>query len=266
MRMARAQSRRARCWSRCCWSCSPRRSSPEPCSGSAARIRRSTGAPELIRPSPAPTRSSRPIPAGSMSPATARPPIRPAPARTPTRRSTSASCRRKWPRLPAEPAAAGAAAEENPAQRDQGARAATRPRPPPRRPGPTIQLGAYASTIKAETAWKLLSGRFPQVAALNKIGRDRNRRRQVDLRLRAVGLIRADPGGLRGAEAAGESCLSVQLMQAAIYGLPGPELTAEERDFLPRCRPAGYILFKRNIEIAEQLRTLDRRAARPRGP
>jgi hypothetical protein len=34
--------------------------------------------------------------------------------------------------------------------------------------GPTIQLGAYASTVKADTAWKLLSGRFPAVAALNR--------------------------------------------------------------------------------------------------
>ena len=35
--------------------------------------------------------------------------------------------------------------------------------------GPTVQLGAYASTVKAETAWRLLSGRFPEVGALNKM-------------------------------------------------------------------------------------------------
>lgn len=34
--------------------------------------------------------------------------------------------------------------------------------------GSTIQLGAYGSTAKAETAWKMLSSRFPAVAALGK--------------------------------------------------------------------------------------------------
>ena len=49
------------------------------------------------------------------------------------------------------------------------------PKPAPPAPPPTgakgtvIQLGAYGSTAKAETAWKLLSGRFPQVAELNKL-------------------------------------------------------------------------------------------------
>jgi beta-N-acetylhexosaminidase len=45
-------------------------------------------------------------------------------------------------------------------------------------------------------------------------------------------------------------------MQAAIYGLHGPELLAEEADFFRDARPAGYILFKRNIETREQLRRL----------
>jgi len=35
--------------------------------------------------------------------------------------------------------------------------------------GTVIQLGAYGSTAKAETAWRLLSGRFPEIARLNKI-------------------------------------------------------------------------------------------------
>ena len=39
--------------------------------------------------------------------------------------------------------------------------AAPEPTSPAAPSGPTIQLGAYASTVKAETAWKLLSGRFP---------------------------------------------------------------------------------------------------------
>lgn len=45
-------------------------------------------------------------------------------------------------------------------------------------------------------------------------------------------------------------------MQAAIYGLSGPELLAEEVDFFRDAQPAGYILFKRNIESREQLRRL----------
>ena len=45
-------------------------------------------------------------------------------------------------------------------------------------------------------------------------------------------------------------------MQAAIYGLSGTELLAEEADFFRDARPAGYILFKRNIETREQLRRL----------
>ena len=45
-------------------------------------------------------------------------------------------------------------------------------------------------------------------------------------------------------------------MQAAIYGLAGTELTADEAAFFADSRPAGYILFKRNIESREQLRKL----------
>ncbi|MCF2515636.1 beta-N-acetylhexosaminidase [Sphingomonas sp. G124] len=45
-------------------------------------------------------------------------------------------------------------------------------------------------------------------------------------------------------------------MQAAIYGLSGPELLAEEVGFFRDARPAGYILFKRNIVEREQLRRL----------
>lgn len=49
------------------------------------------------------------------------------------------------------------------------------PPPPPAAPptpgakGTVIQLGAYGSTAKAETAWRLLSSRFPEVARLTKI-------------------------------------------------------------------------------------------------
>ena len=46
-------------------------------------------------------------------------------------------------------------------------------------------------------------------------------------------------------------------MQAAIYGLSGPQLTEEERKFFREADPAGYILFKRNCCSVEQLRTLN---------
>ena len=34
--------------------------------------------------------------------------------------------------------------------------------------GPTVQLGAYGSAAKAETAWKMLSSRFPAVGGMSK--------------------------------------------------------------------------------------------------
>jgi hypothetical protein len=64
-----------------------------------------------------------------------------------------------------------------PAEQPQAAE--PKPAPPPPRPAPApspagakgtiVQLGAYGSTAKAETAWKLLSGRFPEVAGMTKI-------------------------------------------------------------------------------------------------
>ena len=45
-------------------------------------------------------------------------------------------------------------------------------------------------------------------------------------------------------------------MLASIFGLSGPTLTADERDFFRDSDPAGYILFKRNIVDREQLRAL----------
>ncbi|HVF37843.1 MAG TPA: beta-N-acetylhexosaminidase [Sphingomicrobium sp.] len=45
-------------------------------------------------------------------------------------------------------------------------------------------------------------------------------------------------------------------MQAAIYGLSGTQLTAGEADFFRDAKPAGYILFRRNIETRQQLRQL----------
>jgi len=43
------------------------------------------------------------------------------------------------------------------------------PAPTPGAKGTVIQLGAYGSTAKAETAWRLLSSRFPAVAGLTKM-------------------------------------------------------------------------------------------------
>ena len=45
-------------------------------------------------------------------------------------------------------------------------------------------------------------------------------------------------------------------MQAAIYGLGGLALTDDEAHFFRDARPAGYILFRRNIDGREQLRRL----------
>ena len=76
--------------------------------------------------------------------------------------------------------------------------------------GPTIQLGAYASTVKAETAWKLLSGRFPQVAALRKVVVTANVGGKSVYRLRASGSSDQTKAACSALRAAGESCLVVQ--------------------------------------------------------
>ena len=45
-------------------------------------------------------------------------------------------------------------------------------------------------------------------------------------------------------------------MTPAIFSLPGPKLTEDERAFFAEAQPAGYILFGRNVENREQLRAL----------
>lgn len=75
--------------------------------------------------------------------------------------------------------------------------------------GPTIQLGAYASTIKADTAWKLLSGRFPEVAALQKSVVSATVSGKPIIRLRAVGSSEQTRAACAALRAAGESCLVV---------------------------------------------------------
>ena len=59
-------------------------------------------------------------------------------------------------------------------------------------------------------------------------------------------------------------------MRAAIYGLAGPDISAEEREFFRDADPAGFILFKRNCETRDQvlrltdaLRTISGRAEVP---
>jgi hypothetical protein len=75
--------------------------------------------------------------------------------------------------------------------------------------GPTIQLGAYASTVKADTAWRLLSGRFPEVAALKKLVVTATVGGKPIYRLRASGSSDQTRAACAALKAAGESCLQV---------------------------------------------------------
>ena len=75
--------------------------------------------------------------------------------------------------------------------------------------GPTVQLGAYASTVKADTAWNLLSGRFPEVAALKKTVVTATVKGKPFYRLRASGSSEQTKAACAALRAAGESCLVV---------------------------------------------------------
>ena len=75
--------------------------------------------------------------------------------------------------------------------------------------GPTIQLGAYASTGKADVAWKLLSGRFPEVAALRKAVVTATVGGKSVFRLRASGSADQTKAACAALRAGGESCLPV---------------------------------------------------------
>jgi len=81
--------------------------------------------------------------------------------------------------------------------------------PPAAPSGPTIQLGAYASTVKADTAWKLLSGRFPEVASLRKAVVSANVGGKSIYRLRASGSSDQTKAACTALRAAGESCMVV---------------------------------------------------------
>ena len=45
-------------------------------------------------------------------------------------------------------------------------------------------------------------------------------------------------------------------MLPVIFGLSGTTLTADERVFFKACKPAGFILFARNVDHPVQLRAL----------
>ena len=81
--------------------------------------------------------------------------------------------------------------------------------PPAVPSGPTIQLGAYASTVKADTACNLLSGRFPEVAALKKAVVTAIVKGKPFYRLRASGSSDQTKAACAALRAAGESCLVV---------------------------------------------------------
>ena len=92
------------------------------------------------------------------------------------------------------------------------------------------------------------------------------------IRLRAGAASPADArAGLPGAQGGRRELLRGELMQAAIYGLAGTELSDDERGFFRDADAAGYILFRRNCATPEQLLRLTdalrdlSRARRPAG-
>ena len=103
----------------------------------------------------------------------------------------------------------GAAAEPAPKRIPPNETKEPVPDDAPAAAGPTIQLGAYASTIKAETAWSMLSSRFPEVAALNKSVVTATVNGKAVHRLRAVGSGAQTRAACAAMKAAGESCLVV---------------------------------------------------------
>ena len=76
-------------------------------------------------------------------------------------------------KLPETPATRPAPAPPQPAPKTLPANETKVPVPPEAAPsgpaGSTVQLGAFANRAQAERAWTALSGRFPSVAALNKL-------------------------------------------------------------------------------------------------
>ena len=104
----------------------------------------------------------------------------------------------------------GAPAEPKPKKLPPNETKEPAPDEPAAAPGPTVQLGAYASTIKAETAWGMLAGRFPEVAALDKTVVSATVNGKAIHRLRAVGSESETRAACAALKAAGESCLVVK--------------------------------------------------------
>lgn len=75
--------------------------------------------------------------------------------------------------------------------------------------GPAIQLGAYGSTVKADTAWSMLSSRFPQVAAMKKQVVGAQVGGKTVYRLRATGSSDQARAACTALKAGGENCLPV---------------------------------------------------------
>ena len=165
-----------------------------------------TGAPELIRADPGPYKV-KPADPGGLDVA----------GDSETAYSTSAGEDpdsaldvRKLPQdmtpPPVEPAVPATTPKAPPKEAKPSAAAASAPASPS---GPTIQLGAYASTVKADTAWKLLSGRFSEVAALRKAVVSATVGGKAVYRLRASGSSDQTKAACSALRAAGESCLVV---------------------------------------------------------
>jgi hypothetical protein len=166
-----------------------------------------TGAPELIRAEPGPYKV-KPSDPGGLDVA----------GDSETAYSTSAGEDpdsaldvRKLPQdmtpLPAEPATPAVPAKKTPPSEGGEPAVEATPAAPD---GPTVQLGAYASTVKADTAWKLLSGRFPEVAALRKAVVTATVGGKSIYRLRASGSSDQTRAACAALRAAGESCLVVR--------------------------------------------------------
>lgn len=75
--------------------------------------------------------------------------------------------------------------------------------------GPSIQLGAYGSTVKADTAWTMLSSRFPEVAAMRKVVIGAQVGGKTVYRLRASGSSDQAKAACAALKAGGENCLPV---------------------------------------------------------
>ncbi|QDP19146.1 SPOR domain-containing protein [Sphingomonas xanthus] len=108
---------------------------------------------------------------------------------------------------PVDPPQAAAAAPLKPARPEPAP--TPKPAEEPAAGGPTAQLGAYGSTVKADTAWTLLSSRFPEVAALRKQVIAATVNGKPLYRLRVTGSAEAIRSACAALRAGGENCLVV---------------------------------------------------------